>query len=83
MMLDMQRRNFWIMLLGDILLVLLSYYSAYYLRFEGNIPSAAVTNFARTIWWIIAVKLLCFVFFDLYKGMWRYTSIYDLVNLVK
>ena len=80
---QMKRRNFWIMVFGDILLILSSYYFAYYLRFEGNIPSAAVTNFARTIWWIIAVKLLCFVFFDLYKGMWRYTSIHDLVNLAK
>jgi len=69
--------------LGDILLVLFSYYSAYYLRFEGNIQSAAFMNFERSIWWVVPVKLVCFVFFDLYKGMWRYTSIHDLMNLIK
>ena len=69
--------------MGDILLVLFSYYSAYYLRFEGNIQSAAFMNFERSIWWVVPVKLVCFVFFDLYKGMWRYTSIHDLMNLIK
>jgi FlaA1/EpsC-like NDP-sugar epimerase len=32
---------------------------------------------------VLAVKLICFYFFDLYKGMWRYTSINDLLNIIK
>lgn len=71
------------MLLGDTLLALLSYYFAYYLRFDGDIPPAYLTRFLYTIIWIVPIKLACFFFFDLYRGMWRYTSIYDLITLSK
>ncbi|MBW2664342.1 MAG: polysaccharide biosynthesis protein, partial [Deltaproteobacteria bacterium] len=27
--------------------------------------------------------IICFYFFDLYRGMWRYTSIADLINIIK
>jgi len=64
-------------------LALLSYYFAYYLRFDGDIPPAYLTRFLYTIIWIVPIKLACFFFFDLYRGMWRYTSIYDLINLSK
>jgi FlaA1/EpsC-like NDP-sugar epimerase len=79
----LKNRNFWIMLLGDTLLALLSYYFAYYLRFDGDIPPAYLTRFLYTIIWIVPIKLACFFFFDLYRGMWRYTSVYDLINLSK
>lgn len=71
------------MLLGDTLLALLSYYFAYYLRFDGDIPPAYLTRCLYTIIWIVPIKLACFFFFGLYRGMWRYTSIYDLINLSK
>ena len=64
-------------------MALLSYYFAYYLRFDGDIPPAYLTRFLYTIIWIVPIKLACFFFFDLYRGMWRYTSIYDLINLSK
>ncbi len=28
-------------------------------------------------------KIACFYYFDLYRGMWRYTSIADLINIIK
>jgi FlaA1/EpsC-like NDP-sugar epimerase len=71
------------MLLGDVFLVLLSYYFAYYLRFEGQIPSNELTNIAKTIIWIVPLKLICLYYFSLYRGMWRYVSIDDLIKLVK
>ena len=37
----------------------------------------------NTVVWIVPLKLACFFFFGLYKGMWRYTGIYDLENLIK
>ena len=33
--------------------------------------------------YVVVVKLICFYYFDLYKGMWRYTSLNDLLNVVK
>jgi len=32
---------------------------------------------------MLVIKLLIFYFFDLYRGMWRYTSISDLFNIIK
>lgn len=79
----LKNRNFWIMFLGDMVLILFSYFFAYYLRFDGEIPARELSNWMQTVIWIVPLKLLCFSFFDQYKGMWRYTSIYDLTNLVK
>jgi FlaA1/EpsC-like NDP-sugar epimerase len=83
MIVQMKRRNFWIMLLGDALFVFFAYYSAYHLRFEGNIPPSMMTSFLYSVIWIVPLKILCFIFFDLYKGMWRYTGMYDLLNILK
>jgi FlaA1/EpsC-like NDP-sugar epimerase len=32
---------------------------------------------------VLIIKISCFYFFDLYRGMWRYTSISDLLNIIK
>jgi len=79
----LKRRNFWIMLITDGVIVALSYYLSYYLRFDGPIPHPYLHVFLNTIIWIIPLKLVSFFFFDLYKGMWRYTSVVDLINLLK
>ncbi len=78
-----RNRNFLIMLMGDICLMAASYFLAYYLRFDWDIPAGELANFQKTVIWIVLVKLLCFYFFGLYKGMWRYTGIEDLRNLIK
>ena len=79
----LKRLNFWIVFLGDAVLVGLAYYLAYYLRFDGDIPATSLTQWTNTVVWIVPLKLVCLFFFGLYKGMWRYTSIYDLENLIK
>ena len=71
------------MLITDGVIVALSYYLSYYLRFDGPIPHPYLHVFLNTIIWIIPLKLVSFFFFDLYKGMWRYTSVVDLINLLK
>lgn len=35
------------------------------------------------MWLIIPFKILLFFEFNLYRGMWRYTGINDLINLIK
>jgi len=78
-----KRRNFWIILSIDYFLLCLAYFLSYLIRFEGEIPPEAILNIQHTIWFIIPLKLLVFFNFKLYKGMWRYTSINDLLNLIK
>lgn len=79
----LKRANFWVVFLGDAVFVALSLYLAYLLRFDGSIPASQFNGFVSILPWVIPVKLACFFFFGLYKGMWRYTGIYDLENLVK
>ncbi|HIJ41757.1 MAG TPA: polysaccharide biosynthesis protein, partial [Deltaproteobacteria bacterium] len=79
----LKRPNFWLVFLGDAVLSGLAYYLAYYLRFDGSIPAGELANWMNTVVWTVPVKLACFFFFGLYKGMWRYTGIYDLENLIK
>jgi len=79
----LKRANFWVVFIGDALLVALSLYLAYLLRFDGSIPVSHFKGLVSILPWVIPVKLVSLFFFGLYKGMWRYTGIYDLENLIK
>jgi len=83
MWIQIKNRNFWIVLAIDIILTVLAYYCAYLIRFEGRIPDFYFDRFNQTVWWLIGVKIACLFFFDVYKGMWRYTSIQDFRRLLR
>ena len=78
-----RNRNFWITLFTDVCLVLAAYYCAYLIRFDGVVPDGQRMLFFHTAWWILLLKVGCFIGFDLYKGMWRYFSVHDVINVVK
>lgn len=78
-----RRKNFWIILCIDILLLGLAYFLSYFIRFEAKIPPEEISNFKNTVWLIILFKLFVFFMFNLYRGMWRYTSVSDLINIIK
>ena len=77
------KRNFWIVLGVDVFLLILAYSLSYLIRFEGAIPPIEISNLKKTAWLIIPFKICIFFLFNLYRGMWRYTSINDLFNLIK
>lgn len=60
-----------------------SYFFAFYLRFEGKVPEDYLQTFYNTLPFVLLVKFGCFLFFDVYKGLWRYASIDDLLNILK
>lgn len=76
-------KNFYLLIFADIILLGISYYVSYACRFEGNIPENHFIFFRQTLLPIIFLKLIVFYYFNLYRGMWRYTSITDLSNVVK
>jgi FlaA1/EpsC-like NDP-sugar epimerase len=78
-----KRRNFWILLSSDVLLVGFAYFLSYWIRFEGDIPPDQILNFRNTIWFVIPFKIVTFFLFQLYKGMWRYTGVKDLISIVR
>ncbi|MCK5310822.1 MAG: polysaccharide biosynthesis protein, partial [Desulfobacteraceae bacterium] len=76
-------RNLLIIMLTDVLLILLSLYSAYQIRLDFHITKAFWNQFLWMIPSFIVIKISTFIYFDLYRGMWRYTSLNDLINIVK
>ncbi len=75
--------NFFIILGIDIVLIAASIYGAHLIRFEFSFPSGFAVLFYKILPVIIFIKITTFFFFDLYRGMWRYTSISDLFNIIK
>jgi len=71
------------MILCDACLVAASHLLAYLLRFEGGIPLQQWETIKSTITYILPFKLIIFYYFGLYRGMWRYTGLVDLFNVLK
>lgn len=69
--------------LNDLLLVVLAYYGAYLLRFDGAMVNPFYGHFLLSLPVIIVVQLGAFLVFDLYRGLWRYTSMSDLLTQLK
>ena len=80
---QLRRINFWIVLSADLLFLVGAHFLAYIIRFEGQLDSSQLANFRTVLPFLILIKLTIFYFFGLYRGMWRYTGLTDLVNVVK
>jgi len=67
----------------DLVFICLAYYAAYFLRFEGVLLSSNLYLIRDSLIWIILIKLSLFFTFGLYRGVWRYISISDLLTIFK
>jgi len=76
-------KNFFIVLLADLLLLAASFYVAHLVRFDFDIPTRTCLSVKWVLPFIVTLKIIIFYFFDLYRGMWRYTSLADLFNIIK
>ncbi|PYO94575.1 MAG: hypothetical protein DMD62_04855 [Gemmatimonadetes bacterium] len=75
------KRRLAIMLL-DVALVAAAYYGAFRLRFEGAPPAGVMDAYRMTLWLAIAVQVIAFQAFGIYRGAWRYISIVDLYRML-
>jgi len=75
--------NFFVILAIDIMLLVFAWYSSFLIRFDFNVPVQFFVVFKRALPLVITVKLISFYIFDLYRGMWRYTSVNDLLNIIR
>jgi FlaA1/EpsC-like NDP-sugar epimerase len=76
-------KNFIIVLAVDLLLLTGALYAANLIRFDFDVPVVFRANFYWMLPFVLLTKVVCFYYFDLYRGMWRYTSIADLINIIK
>jgi FlaA1/EpsC-like NDP-sugar epimerase len=73
--------KFWIILIVDIVLIILAHYLAYAVRFESYFQGQTLRQFTSLLPLLLIVKIPSFYIFGLYRGMWRYTSFNDIVNI--
>ncbi|HWP43819.1 MAG TPA: hypothetical protein VNO14_11320 [Blastocatellia bacterium] len=76
-----KRRIFEVLL--DAVLAALAYYGAYLLRFDGNPPDEQIIIFADTLIPVMVIEMLLLLWGGIYRGLWRYTGMDDLVNIGK
>src|SRR4029453_10322548 len=63
-------------------LISLAKYMGFWLRFDGSIPSTDAQDGLRLLPLLVAIYGFIFIPFGLFRGLWRYTSIWDLRDLV-
>jgi UDP-GlcNAc:undecaprenyl-phosphate GlcNAc-1-phosphate transferase len=79
--LSYKRRVFEVSL--DLVLIILAYYGAYVLRFGPMEESGVWRVFLRTLPVLLFFKMAMFLVMGIYRGIWRYTSVDDLVVFAK
>src|SRR5439155_19154928 len=72
----------WAVLL-DVFLFVLSCWSASAIKFAPFSGSPAWKLFLRTLPVLVVVRLAAFLFFGVYRGIWRYAGMDDLVVFAK
>jgi FlaA1/EpsC-like NDP-sugar epimerase len=63
-------------------LVTIANFGAFWLRFDGEVPSEFVALWLQLLPWLVVVRLLSFIPFKLFEGLWKYTSLWDLRNIL-
>lgn len=79
----MRRRRTILLMIFDIIGINLAYLLALYLRFEGQVNSIYLYNLKNHMAIIIFIKLAVYYFFKLYKSLWEYASIDELLEVVE
>jgi len=78
-----EKRRSYLIVIYDITVIVASLLLAFILRYDFSIPAKSITGLGTYLLWALPVKLSVFYFFGLYRGMYRYTSIWDLINIGK
>ncbi len=79
----MANKNTWLLLCGDCFLIACAHFFAHAVRFEFQRQAFDVAHYLNFIPFVIAVRIPVFYVMRLYSGMWRYTGLRDLLNIIK
>lgn len=76
-------KHFWFLLFIDLIIIFLSLYLSFLLRYDFKISHSDIAQIYINLPVIILIKLSLFWYFKLYRGMWRYTSIVDIITILQ
>ncbi len=69
--------------LMDLTLICLAYYSAFYLKFDAVIPHQVQRTIVEFLPVAIACQMINFFLFGLYRGVWKYAGLTDVLAILK
>lgn len=75
-----QGRNF--LLPVDVILVTLSYFLAYQLRFDWAVPRSEFVLFLKTLPFVLTLRIASFYISQVYRNLWKYIGVKDLVTII-
>jgi len=70
-----------LLVFSDIILVNICIYVALIFRFDGSIPKQYMDIFLNTMIYLTAIKIAVYYMFGLYRSLWRYASIDEMLQL--
>lgn len=77
------RSRLLIVILIDILCIVAAHILAYELRFDLTLSDKLLNQIYQTVPLLVCLKIPIFYLMGLYRGMYRYTSMTDLINILK
>src|SRR5690349_5129301 len=69
--------------LFDLCVVASAWLAAYFIRFNGSIPPGFLAGALRSLIWVLPIYGVMFRVFGLYRGMWLFASLPDLIRISK
>jgi len=70
-----------ILLFIDIASIIFSYYVSLWIRFDGMIDPYYFKQFGRFVYILLVIKIFVFIVFKLYRSLWEYASIDEMMNI--
>lgn len=65
----------------QLIIFIISNYLAFFIRFDGNVPFFEFDLFLRYLPILIFLRIIFLFSFSLDRGLWRYASVRDLLNI--
>lgn len=66
----------------DVIFVNVAIFAGYFVRFSWNIPEVYLNIYYKSFIPISLIMVICFWFFRLYKSVWRYASVTELLYVI-
>lgn len=72
-------------ILFDVIAIPIAWYTAYWLRYNLHpFPNILITSYSFwALSFLVVVQTACYYYFKTYRGVWRFSSLNDVVRILK